>query len=177
MELRSSLINSRFRTTAKAVRTNESRFLELTKEVGMSSKPVDTEVKLKKKIKLKINFDDTTLPLGPRGNLIKLSIGNTKISQRIDKVYSDTDMKAVESLQYLNKFGFDEQKLSQLLSIGILGQKKRRILVPTRWSIVATHSILANEKLSRIKSYQILNEFRYFHGSYLGNHYFILFFP
>ncbi|MFH1592022.1 MAG: hypothetical protein ABIB47_01510 [Candidatus Woesearchaeota archaeon] len=177
MEMRSSLINSRFKTNVKSVRTNNNRFLEMAKEIGMSSKPVDTEVKLKKKIKLRVSYDDTTLPMGPRGNIVKLQIGNTKISQRVDKVYSDTDLKAVEAINYLNNHGFDEHKLSQLLSIGIMGQKKRRVLVPTRWSIVATHSMLANEKLSRIKTYSLLNEFRFFHGHYLGNYYFILLFP
>jgi len=143
----------------------------------MSKKSVDTEIKLKKKIKLRMHFDDTSLPMGPRGNLTKLKIGNTKIAQHVDRVYFDTDMKAIDGIKYLVKHDYDEQKLSQLLSIGIMGQKKRRVFVPTRWSIVATHNMLANVKLSRIKEYPVLDDFRYFHGSYLGNYYFVLLFP
>lgn len=178
MEFRSSLINSRFRTDVKAVRTNDNRFLNLAREIGMSVKPVDVEVKLKKKIRLRINIDDTTLPMGPRGSIEKLRIAsNPKISSYVDKVYFDTDMKAIEGINYLNKYGYDESALSKLLSIGIMGQGKRRVLVPSRWSIVATHTALANEKLVRIRNYPILDEFKFFYGHYLGNHYFILFLP
>lgn len=174
---RCGLINSRFKTDVKAVRTEGNKFVELTKEVGMSKNPVDTEIKLKKKIKLKLHFDDTSLPIGARGNLIKLSIGNTKISQYVEKVYSDRDMKAVDSIRYLDKHGYDEQKLSQLLSIGIMGQAGRRVFVPTRWSITAIDSILGNGLLEKIKEYPMLNEHQFFYGHYLGNHYFVLFFP
>ncbi|MEK6952627.1 MAG: hypothetical protein AABX29_06445 [Nanoarchaeota archaeon] len=178
MEFRSSLINSRFRTDVKAVRTNDNRFLSLAREIGMSIKPVDVEVKLKKKIKLKINIDDTTLPMGPRGSMEKLRVAsNPKVSSHVDKVYFDTDMKAIDGINYLSKHGYDENVLSKLLSIGIMGQEKRRVLVPTRWSIVATHTMLANEKIARIIKYSILNEFKFFYGHYLGNHYFVLFLP
>ena len=177
MQMRSSLINSRFKTDVKSVRSNNNKFLELAREVGMSSKPVDTEVKLKKKIRLRLNIDDTSLPMGPRGNLYKLKIGNTKISQKVDKVYFDTDMKAAEAITYLNKRGYDEQKLSQLLSIGIMGQKNKRVLVPTRYSITAIDSTLGNKLLESIKQYPIINEYQYFYGHYLGNHYFVLLFP
>jgi len=110
MEYRSSLINSRFKTNVKAVRTRDNRFLELAKEVGMSSKPVDTEFKLKKKIKLRVNIDDVALPMGPKGSLVKLKVGNTKIPSKIDKVYFDTDLKAVEAINYLSKHKYDISK-------------------------------------------------------------------
>jgi len=81
LEFRSSLINSRFRTSVKAVRIEGNKFIELAREIGMSKNPVDTEIKLKKKIRLRLHFDDTSLPIGPRGNLVNLKIGNTKIPQ------------------------------------------------------------------------------------------------
>ncbi len=177
LEFRSSLINSRFRTEVTAARHSGNKLIELAREIGMSKNPVDTEVKLKKKIKIKLYFDETSLPIGARGNLEKLKIGNTKVPQHIEKIYSDTDMKALDAIKYLNKHGYDEQKLSQLLSIGIMGQEKRRVFVPTKWSITSTHSMLANDKLSKIKTCPILNEYRFFSGSYLGNYYFILFLP
>jgi len=177
LELRSSLINSRFKTDVVSARKEDNRFVGMVREVGMSIKPVDTEVKLKKKIKLRLHFDDTSLPMGSRGNLTKLKIGNTKIPQHIDKVYFDTDLKAVDCIKYLSKHKYDEQRLSQLLSIGIMGQKKRRVFVPTRFSITAIDSILGNELLKKIKDFSVIAEYQFFYGHYLGNHYFILFFP
>ncbi|MBI2498861.1 hypothetical protein HYV88_01305 [Candidatus Woesearchaeota archaeon] len=178
MEFRSSLINSRFRTDVKAVRTNDNRFLNLAREIGMSIKPVDVEVKLKKKIKLRINIDDTTLPMGPRGRVEKLRVAsNPKVSSHVDKVYFDADMKAIEGINYLSKHGFDENALSKLLSIGIMGQEKRRVLVPTRWSITSVDSMLGNELLKQVKQFSLLNNYLFFYGHYLGNHYFVLFLP
>ncbi len=178
MEFRSSLINSRFRTDVKAVRSKDNRFLNLAREIGMSAKPVDVEVKLKKKIRLMINVDDTTLPMGPRGSMIKLKIdSNPKIPSHVDKVYFDTDMKAIEGINYLSKQGYDENTLSKLLSIGIMGQEKRRVLVPTRFSITAIDSSLGNELLKNVKQCSLLDNYQFFYGHYLGNHYFVLFLP
>ena len=177
LHYRSQLINSRFRTDVTAVRSPDHKFLTLAREIGMSKTPVDTEVKLKKKIRLNVHFDDTSLPMGPRGNLTQLKIGNTKIPQHIDKVYADTDMKTIDAINYLQKHDYNEHTLSQLMSIGVFGQKNKRVLVPTRWSITATHSLLANEKLSRIKQYPLLDEYCFFSGNYLGNYYFIMLFP
>lgn len=176
LKLRGSLINSRFKTAVDAVRRDDDKLLGLAREIGMSAKPVDTEIKLKKKIKFKMEYDDTVLPVGSKGSLERIKIGNTKIPSRVDKVYFDTDMKAVDGLTYLSRF-YDENKLIQLLSIGVLGVKKKRVLVPTRWSITATHSMLGNNYLKKVKEYPVLNEFRFFYGHYLGNYYFILFFP
>src|SRR3989344_1784542 len=86
-------------------------------------------------------------------------------------------MKAVEGVNYLHKYGFDEQKLSQLLSIGIMGQKNRRVFVPTRWSITAIDDTLGKELLKKIRNYNTINEYRLYYGNYLGNHYFVLMFP
>jgi len=178
IEYRSSLINSRFRTDVKAVRTNDNKFLNLAREIGMSIKPVDVEVKLKKKIKLRINIDDTTLPMGPRGTMEKLRVAsNPKVSSHVDKVYFDTDMKAIEGINYLSKHGYDENILSKLLSIGIMGQEKRRVLVPTKWSITSVDTMLGNELLKQIKQFSSLNNYSFFYGHYLGNHYFVLFLP
>ena len=176
LSYRSNLINSRFRTNVKEARNN-GRFLDLAREIGMSIKPVDVEIKLKKKIKLRLNIDDTALPIGGRGTLEKARItSNTKISQYVDKVYFD-DIKAVDGINYLTKHGFDESALSKFLSIGIMGQKQKRVFVPTRFSITAIDSILGNEMLKKVKTFPIVNEYKFFYGNYLGNHYFVLFFP
>ncbi len=177
LEYRSSLINSRFRTTVKSARNKEERFISLAREIGMSNKPVDAEMKLKKKIKLRLYVDDTALPLGATGTLEKLSIGNTKISQHVDKVYFDSDLKAVDGILYLKKHGYDEQKLSQLLSIGVLGQEKKRVFVPTRWSITATDDILGKQLLNKIRDYSFVFDYQLYTGCYLGNYYFVLLFP
>ena len=147
INLRTSLVNSRFQTTVKEIR-NPKKFLELTQEIGMSLKPAEVEINIKH-INKQIRLDDISLPMGPSASLESLKVNsNIKIPQKVDKVYSDTDLKAAEALKYLYKNNFNEQNLTQILSIGCLGLKKNRILVPTRNSITAVDDTIGKELIT-----------------------------
>lgn len=171
--LRSSLINSRFKTHIKG----SDRFLDIAQEVGMASKPADLEVNLKKKPRFKLDLQPFITPMGPRVDLIKASLtSNPRIHFKVDKVVSDKDLKANEAILYLYKNKFDENFLTRLISVGQLGLKKNRRLVPTRWSITCVDDIIAKSLINEIKNYGEADYQCYF-GSYLGNYYLILFFP
>ncbi len=173
IDLRSSLVNSRFRTNIK---TFDEKLMEISQEVSQSIKPVDIEINLNKKPQFKLTYDQTTAPFGPSVKLEKAQITeNPKIPRAIDKVVSD-DLKAVDGMQYLYDKGYDEHFLTKLISVGNLGQKQNRKLVPTRWSITATDDILGKRLISEIKDYAEYDYVAHF-GSYLGNYYLILFFP
>ena len=173
IDFRSSLINSRFKSHAQ----DRSKLLELSKEVGMASLPVDIEVKLDQKPKFRLNTDAYTAPMGAHAKLEKAYITSSpKIHTKVEKVYSDSDLKANDALIYLYDNNFDENFLTKLLSVGTLGLKRSRKLVPTRWSITATDDILAKNLIEQIKQNNDINYQAYF-GSYLGNYYLILFFP
>ena len=173
IDFRSSLINSRTNIHVKS----RNKFLELNQEVAMAYKPVDVEIKLKEKPYFRLNVDNYMAPSGPRAILKKASLTeNPKIPPKVEKVCSDTDLKANDALIYLYKKNFDETFLSRILSVGSLGLKYDRKLVPTRWSITATDDILGKNLISEIKNYGETGYTAYF-GSYLGNHYLLLFFP
>ncbi|MEK6932491.1 MAG: hypothetical protein AABW56_01710 [Nanoarchaeota archaeon] len=175
--LRANLINSRFQVNIKDVRKQE-KFLDAAKEIGIASKPVDIEVKLTRAPYIKMDFDNVTTPSGPKGNLKNVKIvDNIKVENKVEKVVSDTDLKANEALNYLYEAGFDENTLTKLLSIGVLGLKKNRKLVPTKWSITATDDTLGKNLINNLQDYQMINEYRLYTGSYLGNYYYILMFP
>lgn len=175
ISLRASLINSRFQTEVKS--TN-NKFLDIAKEIGIGKKPVDVEIELKKKIKLKLEVDNVNLPMGPRAELKKAKITeNVKVDSKVDKVVGDTDLKAAEGISYLYNKGFENSKLSQLLSIGVLGLKKNRKLVPTRWGITACDDVVGKELIREIKNYNTLDDYQLFFGNYLGNYYLIMLFP
>ena len=176
VELRSSLINSRFKSNILDVRKN-TKFLEISKEVAMASKPVSIEVNLYKKPAFRLNLDSHALPMGPNAPLKQVKLtDNPKIHPKIEKVVSDTDLKAVEGLKILYNNKFDENTLSKLLSIGNLGLKKNRKLVPTRFSITAVDSNIGNHLANEIKQYNQTGYLAYF-GGYLGNYFLILMFP
>ena len=176
VELRSSLINSRFKSNIFDVRKS-MKFLDIGKEVAMASEPVSIEVNLYKKPKFRLNVDSHTLPMGPNAQLKKVKLTeNPKIHPKIEKVVSDTDLKAGEALKILYNSKFDENTLTKLLSIGNLGLKKNRKLVPTRFSITAVDSNLGNNLANEIKQHNQTGYLAYF-GGYLGNYFLILFFP
>lgn len=174
IDLRSNLINSRFKSDIKSF---DNKFLELTQEISQAKKPVDVEVHLEKKPSFNISFEKDVTPYGPSVEIKKARITeNTKISTHVDKVVSDDELKSVSALDYLYKKGYDEHFLTKLISVGNLGLKENRKLVPTRWSITAVDDTLAKNLINEIKKF---NEYEYVahFGGYLGNYYLILFFP
>jgi len=173
IDFRSSLINSRSNLNIK----KRSKFLELNQEIAMASKPVDTEISLKDKPVLRMDFNNHSAPSGPQATIKKASLTeNPKTPHKVEKVFSDTDLKANNALIYLYKSNFDENFLSRILSVGTLGIGKNRKLVPTRWSLTATHDALGKYLTEKIKDFKNINYSAFF-GGYLGNYYLILCFP
>jgi hypothetical protein len=173
--MRSLLINSNFRSNIKSF---NDKLFEITREVGMASKPVDVEVNLEKKPKYTLDVTPDITPFGPTVKLKKAQITeNPKIPAKVDKVYSDTDLKSVEAIDYLSKNEFDEHYLTKLLSAGVLGVQMDRKLVPTRWSITAIDDTLGKRNIAKIKDYENRMDYRVYSGDYMGNYYIILFFP
>ena len=177
IKFRQGLINSRFKSNVFEIRKN-NKFLEIVKEIGMSSIQSDVEIKLAKKPKPKINFDSYLSPMGPSAQLKNIRIAsNPKIPDSVEKVYSDTDLKSAEAMKFLYTKGLSEHSLMQLLSIGISGLKKNRKLVPTRNSITAIDDLIGKYLLTKIRDYKIINNPTFYFGGHLGNYYLILFFP
>ncbi len=103
-------------------------------------------------------------------------VSNVKVDRKLDKVIND-DIKATEAMKTLYKNNFSEYVLSKILSIGVLGLKKNRKLVPTRWSITATDDALGKQLLEKVKKNKWIENYELFYGSFLGNHYIIMLFP
>jgi hypothetical protein len=183
VKLRQQLINSRFKSNTYAITKSstsrqESRFLTTLQELGMSLAQADVEVQLAKKPKPLLEFSQHHLPIGPSAQLRNLRLAsNTKISPKVDKVYFDTDLKAVDAISYLSSKGFNEHQLTQLLSVGIMGRKKNRKLVPTRFSITATDDQLGRLLITQIKNYKQIENYELYYGGHLGNFYIIILMP
>ena len=174
VDFRSSLINSRFKSYVKQ---KSSKFLEISQEVGMASKPVDIEVNLKQKPQFRMKTDSYLAPMGPNASVRDIDItSNPQVHTKVDRVVSDTDLKSTKAMLYLYKHGFEENFLSKILSVGNLGIGKNRKLVPTRWSITAVDDAIAKNMLSEIRQHNSADYSAYF-GSYLGNYYLIMLFP
>ena len=176
LKLRNNLLNSRFQSNVQDSRTNNN-FIQLAQEIATASAPVDLEIELKNKVDINRNKDKILIPHGMNARLKKAKItGNVKIPRQVDKMMND-EIKASEGLGNLYKFGFDEYTLSKILSVGVLGLKKNKKLVPTRWSITATDDTLGKLLLKKVKDYPIIEDYELFFGEFLGNQYLIMLFP
>jgi len=173
IDKRTAMINSNFKTN---IRTFNDRLLDLSQEVSLAHKPVDIEINLNKKPNFSISFNQDTMPHGPNVKLKKAKLTeNPKIPQKVDKIVSDHHLKATDAISKL-RTRFDEHYLTKILSVGNLGMKKNRKLVPTRWSITAVDDMIGKQLTDEIKQYNESEHLAFF-GGYLGNYYLILFFP
>ena len=176
IKLRDNLLNSRFQAKATDPRSN-NRFMEIAKEVAIAGKPVDVEIELKNNVNVGRNKDKVLTPHGMRASLRRAKItSNVKVDFKLDRVMND-EIKAAEGMSSLYKNKFSEYALSKILSVGVLGLKKNKRLVPTRWSITATDDILGKRLINQVKSYPWLENYELFFGQFMGNCYLILLIP
>lgn len=180
MKLRDSLLNSRFQSKVTDTRANSpigKKFIDIAQEIAIASKPVDIEIELKNRLNLDRKRDKILMHQGMKAGLKKARItGNVKVDQKVDKVIND-EIKSVEGIEYLYKNNFSEYTLSKILSVGVLGLKKNKRLVPTRWSITATDDTIGKNLLKQIRDYKWIEDYELFFGEFLGNCYLIMLFP
>lgn len=173
VDFRTSLVNSNFQHDIK---TFSDRLIQMGQEVAMAARPVDMELKLAKKPVYATTFNQDAQPHGPNVRLKRARITeNVKVDTRVEKVVDDTDLKSAPALGSLFRKGFDEHFLTKLLSVGNLGVKTDRKLVPTRWSITAVDDTLGKQLIKELKDFPE-SDCRVHIGGYLGNQYVILFF-
>lgn len=176
VKLRDSLLNSRFQSRVQDSRLNK-KFVLLAQEIAVAAKPVDIEIELKNSLNFKRGKDRVVTPQGMRAGLKKATItGNVKIHKKVDKVIND-EIKAAEGMRLLYKNNFDEYTLSKILSVGVMGLKKSKRFVPTRWSITATDDTLGKQLLEQVRNYKWIEDYELFFGEFLGNQYIIFMFP
>ena len=176
VKLRDSLLNSRFQSKVQDSRLNK-KFVGLAQDIAVAAKPVDVEIELQNSLSFRRGRDKVVTSQGMRAGLKKATItGNVKIHKKVDKVIND-EIKASEGMKLLYKNNFDEYSLSKILSVGVMGLKKDKRFVPTRWSITATDDTLGKHILEQVRNYKWIEDYELFFGEFMGNQYVILLFP
>lgn len=104
-------------------------------------------------------------------------IDNIKIPKIIDKVVTDKDLKAREGIIDLNKKLNDVYKIEQILSSGLLGQERKRILVPTRWAITSVDDIVSRDIINNLLVNNTIDKYLVFFQEYYNNKFYILLIP
>jgi hypothetical protein len=155
-----------------------SRILSTFQEIVMASKPTDTEMWFNKKPRLSVVFSPREPPSGPSASIKRAVLAeNPRVPKPVDYVVSDTDLKAEKGILRLYGSTVSQRQITRMFSIGLLGAKRQRRLVPTEWSITAIDDILGKAIHKEILNYSWINEFMIFGHKALANNVQILLFP
>jgi len=172
---RSILVRSSKRIS---VRDLENPLIQRCHELTMASRPVGLEVKFRKPPRATLQFDISSQPWGPIGRARTIRITeNPSVVRSIEKAYYDTDLKADDAIEELYSSGVTVNQAQRVLSAGMLGLRRRRRLVPSRWAITATDDIIGKRLRTRVKRYPEIGRYEVFQSHYLDNHFYIILIP
>src|SRR2546425_10641972 len=137
----------------------------------MGAKLKDTEMWFTKRRWLVSPFAARAPPSGPSADIAKVALtSNPSVPRRVDDLVSDTDLRAGAAVTDLYDHGISQSQITRVFSVGLLGTKDRRRLVPTEWSITAVDDILAKGLVQEGRSYPWISEFEATSASGLANH-------
>jgi hypothetical protein len=169
----------------KPVRINEvsGRYIEDLQEMAMSSAPAESEAVLEKRpladsnLENEVHLNTEVAPFGPSAPLKSFKTSSPSADNRIEKMYYDGDMKANDAVIRLYEKGIESSQIHRVLSMGMLGLKKNRKLVPTRWSISAADDMISENLVRQLSDNAEITSFEVRQYSHLANYYSIILIP
>ncbi|MFH1752398.1 MAG: hypothetical protein ABH821_05685 [archaeon] len=172
-----SLLSSKKNVSPSSARNPGYELKEIQESV-MSENPLQAELQVNNFYSGKTEFSNYIFPLKQKSNLESFKlIDNPVIPKKVDYLVSDIDVKSVTALNELFSKNFEVDYLQKILSVGLLGVKKDRRFVPTRFSITAVDSITSNKLVSDLKSFKQLQDYRVFNLKFIENSFIILLLP
>jgi len=177
VDFRTRLVRGKFRVNVK--RPSEAgRLMDTTLDIALSGAPVDAEVAFKKKPDGRFLFDDELQPMGPSALVRSIEAGSLRADHRVERACGDTDLRAEDAVVELYGDEVPVSKIQRVFSVGALGVKGQRRIVPTRWSITAVDSTLSRRLVEdRVKGNPLINEYRVHEVRYLDNRFVVLLAP
>ncbi|MFH0737768.1 MAG: hypothetical protein V1827_03060, partial [Candidatus Micrarchaeota archaeon] len=154
----------------------EDKLVGKLQEIALADSSVESEALFKHKPK-GFSFDMEHQPYGPSAGLERFDIGNVRWDHHLQKSYYDTDLKAADALAQAYSDGVLFSQMQKAFSTGTMGIGKNRKLVPTRWSITAVDSALADNLYDEVKYLDILDTFSVYEFSSLNNYYAVILTP
>ena len=158
------------------IRDLENGFVEKLQDISLASKSIGSEAEFGNKPRGQ-SFSDEHAPHGPSAIIQKFDIENVKWDHQLEKVFYDSDLRAADALINLHNKGVPFSNMQKAFSVGAMGVGKRRRLVPTRWSITACDSTIADILLRDVRQYDILDVHRVYEFKSLNNYYAVLLMP
>lgn len=154
----------------------ENPYIEKLQDISLSSKSTDSEATFGKR-PIGSSFNEDSTPHGPSAVIEKFDIDSVRWDKQLEKTYYDTDLRATEAVMNLHHKDVPFSAMQKAFSVGAIGTGQKRKLVPTRWSITACDSSIANTLLKEVRHYPILDSTRVYEFSSLKNYYAIILLP
>ena len=159
------------------------RYIESLQDLALSKRAVDSTMTFEKTpsqylnemVLSKSNLEE--IPTVFSAPVSEFKIYPSTSDVKIEKKYYDGDLLASDAVVELYENNVDITRIAKVLSIGMLGRKKNRKLVPTKWSITAADDIVSMNLLKKIKDNTVLDCHLVFYFNHLGNYYSIIFIP
>lgn len=158
------------------IRDVNNKCAEKIREIALASHSVESEATFKN-IPSGQYFSDEHLPYGPSAFIEKFGTENCTWNNRLETAYYDTDLKAADAVAQLYEYGLTFSHIQKAFSTGSMGIKKKRVLVPTRWSITACDNVLARYFYEQVKHNEIIDCYEVYEFSSLRNYYAIILIP
>ncbi|MEM1666239.1 MAG: hypothetical protein QXW12_02695 [Nitrososphaerota archaeon] len=175
--MRLSLLHGKKKVGVTSART-PNKLLESFQELAMSSTPVDAEMEFESKPSLKPLFYVREPPIGPSAPLLKVRlVENPSVPRTVEKVVADTDLRAADAIITMYRSGIRQEHITRLLSIGLLGAKNERKVVPTEWSITAVDEIIGKSLRKEVMKNPLIDLYEIYGFEALYNRVYILLLP
>jgi hypothetical protein len=162
------------------VYATSGRYIESLQELAMASEPAESEVLFEKKPIADIEQEKDlgeSAPYGPIAPLKNFKMASISVDKRLEDMYYDKDIQAAEAIIDLYQGGVEVSKIHRVLSMGMLGTKRKRRLVPTRWSITATDDIISVGLIKSLAFYPEIDYFEIYEYAHIGNYYSVILIP
>lgn len=154
----------------------ENPFIEKLQDISLASKSIDSEATFERRPTGSMLTEDS-MPHGPSAVIEKFDINAVKWDRQLEKTFYDTDLKSTDAIVNLHNKDVPFTAMQKAFSVGAIGTRNKRKLVPTRWSITACDSTLADEFLRNIRKFERLDTYRVFEFGALNSYYVIILTP
>jgi hypothetical protein len=156
------------------------RYMEILQEMALSLLPVECTVTFARNPlprSMSGSSNSAIIPSMLAADMIDFRPSQIRTDPRIEKIYYDTDILSSDAIFDLYVKGVTINQISKILSIGILGRKKQRKLVPTKWSLAATDQTISNVLIGSIRHYESIDSLQLFSYSHVENRYWVILIP
>jgi DNA repair protein NreA len=151
--------------------------LEELQLLGLAAESAESEARFRRPPRGHISLSDSAPPFGPSAPIEHLRLDIRKVDPHLDRLSSDTAANARIAVTELYARGVRVSRIQRAFSVGTLGRRGRRKLVPTRWSITAVDDLLSKQNLERVRSLPELDEILAYRLTALDNRWLIVLLP